>query len=323
MLYLLYGPDELTRSEALSAYKATLPPDLIDLNYTLLDGRKLKANALATACEAIPFLADRRLVVVEDALKYLRSNDVREAIKAYLTRIPETTDLIFVEREDFDKRSALFTALKKHATVREFLPKEGAELQRWLKERAAQLDAKLTPAASALLVEFVGSESRSLLNELRKLAAYVGAGATIEPDAVRLLVHDSGESSVFNFVDALAARQLGPALRLLRELLDDGQAPTYLLFMIARQVRIMLQVKPLVDQRMRADAIASELGQKPFVVRKAVEQATRFPAQALVDLHDRLVELDHWSKTGRIEADTALELLVAETCNTSQRQLSR
>lgn len=322
MIYLLYGSDELARSEALNAYKAAIPADLVDLNLTYLDGRKLKSDTLANACEAIPFLADRRLVIVEDALKYLKSNDVREAIKAYLARLPETTDLLFVEREDFDKRSALFSALKKLATVREFLPKEGADLQRWIKERASQLDARLTPTAGALLIEFVGNDSRGLLNEVRKLAAYVGQGGTIEPEHVRLLVQDSGESSVFAFVDALAGRQLGPALTLVRGLLDDGQAPTYLLFMIGRQVRMMLQVKPLVEQRMRADAIASELGQKPFVVRKAIEQAGRFQPQTLVQLHDRLVELDHWSKTGRIEAETALELLVAETCAAPQRQRS-
>jgi DNA polymerase III subunit delta len=314
MLYLLYGADELARAEALAELKSALPADLADLNLTILEGRRLKADALAAACEAFPFLSDRRLVIVEDALKQLKSADVRDAIKAYLPKVPETTDLIFVEREDFDKRSALFTFLKKSATVREFLPKEGAELHRWLQERARQLDAQLAPDAAALLVEFAGNDSRSLYNELRKLAAYVGAGGTIRQDAVRLLVQDSGESSVFAFVDALAARQLGGALTLLHGLLDDGQAPTYLLFMIARQIRILLQVKELADQRLRADAIAAELGQKPFVVRKALDQAARFQSNALLQLHDRLVELDHWSKTGRIEAAAALELLVAETC---------
>jgi DNA polymerase-3 subunit delta len=314
MLYLFYGADELARSEALAELKATIPADLADLNLTILEGRRLKVDALAGACEAIPFLADRRLVIVEDALKQIKSSDLRDAIKAYLPRVPDTTDLIFVEREDFDKRSALFGHLKKAATVREFQPKEGADLQRWLQERTKRLDVKLAPDAGTLLVEFVGNESRSLLNELHKLAAYVGLGGTIGRDAVRLLVQDSGEHSVFAFVDALAARQLGSALTLLHDLLDEGQAPPYLLFMIARQVRILLQVKELADQRLRADAIAAELGQKPFVVRKAMEQAARFQSEALLHLHDRLVELDHWSKTGRIEADAALELLVAETC---------
>lgn len=314
MIYLLYGADELARAEALHEFKTAIPSDLADLNVTVLDGRKLKLDALAAACEALPFLSERRIVIVEDALKSLRSADVRDAIKAYLPRVPETTDLLFVEREDFDKRSALFTALKKLARVQEFQPKEGAELQRWLADRAQRLEVKLAPPAGALLAEFVGNESRALLNEIHKLAAYTRPGGTITPETVRLLVQDGSESSVFAFVDALAARQLGPALKLLHALLEDGQAATYLLFMVGRQVRILLQVKEMAEQRLRPDTMAAELKQNPFVIRKAAEQAARFAPDALLNLHDRLVELDHGSKTGRIDAVTALELLVAETC---------
>ena len=320
MLYLFCGADELARTEALRTVKTAIPDDVADLNVTTLDGRKLKLDALAAACEAFPFLADRRLVIVEDALKGLKSSDLRDAVKAYLPRVPDTTDLIFVEREDIDKRSALYTYLKKAATIREFLPKEGAELQRWLQERARQLEVKLAPDAGVLLAEFVGNESRALLNELHKLAAYVGSHGTITADAVRLMVEDNGESSVFAFVDALATRQLGPALGLLRALLADGEAPLKLLFMIGRQVRLLIQVKACTDQRMRPDAIASELKQAPFVVRKAVDQAGRFSTAALVQLHDRLLELDHWSKTGRIDDETALDLLVAETCATQPQR---
>jgi DNA polymerase-3 subunit delta len=131
---------------------------------------------------------------------------------------------------------------------------------------------------------------------------------------VRLLVPDGSESSIFDFVDALASRRLGPALKLLHELLADGAAATYLLFMIGRQVRILLGVADLVPRRMSPEAIATEMGQKPFVIKKAMSQARLFEPSALQRLHDRLVELDHWSKTGRIEPEAALELLVAETC---------
>jgi DNA polymerase-3 subunit delta len=314
MLYLFFGADELARTEALNDLRATLPPDLADLNIAVLDGRKLRVEALSAACDVLPLLSDRRLVIVEDALKSLRSNDACDAIKAYLPKLPPTTDLVFVEREDVDKRLSLYTYLKKAATVKEFVPKTGVELQRWLQERARQLQAHLQPAAGELLVEYVGNDSRALLNELSKLATYTGPGGVITPAEVRLLVQDSSESSVFEFVDALAARRLDPALARLRGLLDDGQAPTYLLFMLARQVRILLQVKELAERRMRPAAIASVLNQKPFVVRKALEQAMRFSAEALLQLHDRLVELDHWTKTGRIDPEAALELFVAEAC---------
>lgn len=319
MISLFYGADDLQISEALAARKATIPEDLADLNIALLDGRRLKVATLAGACEALPFLSDTRLVIVEGALKHLKAGDVREAVRAYLPTVPATTELIFVEGDDFDKRSSLFTYLKKSAQVREFQPRQGAELQRWLQERARALGTRLQPDAGALLVEYAGTEGRGLINEVNKLSAYAGIGGTINTDAVRLLVSDSGESSVFEFVDALAARQLGPALQLLHDLFADGAAATYLLFMVGRQVRILIGVAEYADQRLGPDAIAAELGQRPFVVRKAMDQARRFDKAALLRLHDRLTELDHWSKTGQIEPEAALELLVGETCDLRAR----
>jgi DNA polymerase-3 subunit delta len=314
MIYLLYGPDEYARSEALSALKAQMPADLVDLNLSVLDGKKLKLDALVAACEAFPFLADRRLVIVNDLLKHQRAGKERDALRAYLERVPATCDLVFVESEDFDKRSTVFTYLKKAGETREFLPKEGAELLRWLAERATLIGAKLDPPAAQRLVGYVGADSRTLINELGKLASYTGRGGRINADAVELLVQDGQEQNLFAFIDELSARRRGAALQGLRRLFDDGQAATYILFMIARQLRILLGVKELAAQRLRPDDIASQLGQRPFVVRKALEQVRGFSDVELSQLHDRVLALDHASKTGRVEAETGLELLVAELC---------
>ncbi|MFN3372798.1 MAG: DNA polymerase III subunit delta, partial [Chloroflexus sp.] len=119
---------------------------------------------------------------------------------------------------------------------------------------------------------------------------------------------------LFTFIDDLSTRRLGAALRGARALIEDGQAPLYVLFMLARQIRILLHVRQLVAQRRRPDDIASELGLKPFVARKAAEQARNFTAAELVTAHDRLLELDHAIKTGKMQAETALELFVVEMC---------
>jgi DNA polymerase-3 subunit delta len=315
MLYLLYGPDEYARSEALGALKAQVPPDLADLNVTTLDGRKLKLDTLIGACEVFPFLAERRLVIVNDLLKNQKAGKERDELRAYLERVPATCDLVFVENEDFDKRSAVFTYLKKVGELRDFQPKEGAELLRWLAERTGMLGAKLDPAAAQRLVGYVGNDSRALINELGKLASHAGRGGRITPEAVELLVQDGQEQNLFAFIDELSARRRGAALQGLRRLFADRQAATYILFMVARQVRILMGVKELAAQRLRPDDIAARLGQRPFVVRKALDQVRGFSEAELAQLHDRMLELDHASKTGRIEAETGLELLVAELCH--------
>jgi len=314
MIYLLYGSDEYMRSEALKALKASMPPDLADLNMATLDGRRLKLDTLIAACEVFPFLADRRMVIVQDLLKNQKAGKERDELRAYLEHVPTTCDLVFVESEDFDKRGAVFSYLKKTAEVREFLPKVGAELLRWLGERAKQLEIKIDQPAAQRLIGFVGNDSRALINELDKLASYVGRGGRVTAAQIDLLVQDGHEQNLFAFIDELSARRRGAALQSLRRLIEDGQAATYILFMIARQVRILLGVKELAAQRLRPDDIATKLGQKPFVVRKALEQAHAFSDAELAQLHDRVLELDHASKTGRIEAETGLEVLVVELC---------
>lgn len=319
MLYLLYGPDEYSRTEALAALRANVPADVADLNISRLEGRRLKLDALAAACEAVPFLAERRLVIVSDALKHTKAGKEREELKAYLERVPPTCDLVFVESEDVDRRSILFTQLKKVGEVREFLPPQAPELPRWLAERAKRIGVRLEPAAAQRLAELVGGDTRALVTELEKLATHAGRGGAITVAAVDLLVQDRQEQNLFAFIDELSARRLGPALRSARALLEEGQAATYVLFMVARQVRILLGVQELAARRMRADEIAAELGQKPFVVRKAMDQARAFAPGELETLHDRLLELDVATKTGRIQADAALEIFVAEVCQKGVR----
>jgi DNA polymerase-3 subunit delta len=314
MIYLLYGSDEYNRTEALKQIKAQIPADLLDLNLANLDGRKLKLDALIAACEAFPFLAEQRLVIVSDLLKYQKAGKERDETKNYLSRVPNTCDLVFVENEEFDKRNAIFTQLKKVADVREFLPKEGNELLRWVHDQAKLLKVKLDPAAAQRLISYVGNDSRTLINELGKLASYVGTGNIISLDAVELMVNDGQEQNLFAFIDELSARRRGPALQGLKRLFADRQAATYILFMIARQVRILIGVKSLATQRIKPDEIASRLGQRPFVIKKALEQVRGFQEHELTQLHDRILELDHASKTGRIEAETGLEILVIELC---------
>lgn len=312
MIYLFYGPDDFQRNRALQALKSAIPPEVADLNITVLEGRKLRLDDVQTACEAYPFLAERRLVIVYHGLKYLRAAEERDALKEYLSRVPATVDLVFVEAEDPDQRTALFKELQRRAEVRIFNPLEGEALQQWLIDQARELGVSLAPAAARMLAENAGSDGWTLWNELQKLATYVGPGGTITAAEIQLLVVDESESNLFAFIDMLFSRQRstapGPGFDRLRDLLSGGEAPHYILFMLARQVRLLLAVQSA--GRSSPDQLARSLGQRPFVVRKVQEQARGFRPAELRELHNRLVELDQAVKTGRIDALVALDLFV-------------
>lgn len=314
MLYLFYGPDELARTEAVASLRARIPLDLLALNSATFEGRRLNLDELELAAEAIPFLAEQRIVEVYDALKHLKSGKERDALRALLPNIPPTCDLVFIEGEDVDKRTAVYTYLKKEGEVREFAPRQGAELLAWLNEQAQALGVQLERSTAQQLVDYVGNDSRLLKTDLEKVASYVGQGGTVTPATIDLLVPDQHEHNLFAFIDSLSQRQRSAALQGIRALLADGQPAPYILFMLARQVRILLGVRELAAQRMRANDIATHLRQKPFVVRKALDQGKQFAAGELETLHDRLLELDRATKTGRVAAEVALDMLVMEVC---------
>lgn len=314
MLHLFFGPDDYARTEAIAALKASFPADVAAFNITVLEGRA-KLAELRTACEAYPVLHDRRLVIISDALKLAKSAEMRDGLRALVGKLPESTDLVLNESDAPDSRLAVVKDIQalakaRRASVREFALREGAALTAWVVEHARAQGAALRPDAAQLLVDYVGADGWTLHNELAKLAAYVGPGGAITAREIHLLVTDETETNMFAFIDALCARRGPPAIQGLHGLLADGAAPLYILTMIARQVRLMLAASSA--GRMSPDELARTLGQKPFVARKAAEQARNYAPAELRAFHDQVLAIDHGIKTGKVDAEGALEVLVGE-----------
>ena len=69
MIYLIHGDEEFLRAEALAEIKTALgPPEFAQLNTAELDGARFSRADLHHACDAMPFLAPRRLVILNGAL---------------------------------------------------------------------------------------------------------------------------------------------------------------------------------------------------------------------------------------------------------------
>jgi DNA polymerase-3 subunit delta len=116
--------------------------------------------------------------------------------------------------------------------------------------------------------------------------------------------------SIFDLVDCVGRRQSDRALRLLHHMLDDGQAPLYLLTMLARQVRILIQVSELQAQGRTSKEITKQLKLHPYVVEKGLAQAQNFTMAQLETAHQYLVNTDWAIKTGKVESILALDTLI-------------
>jgi len=188
---------------------------------------------------------------------------------------------------------------------------KSAQLEDWIAERVRKHGGRIASAAITQLAAIGGTNLRALDNEIEKLVTYAG-GEVITESEIGLLVSSAREISVFAMVDAVGSRRPKAALSLLHGLLSEGEPPLLLLAMIIRQFRLLIQISELRNAGLGQQRVAAELRQKPFVVARLWDQASKFSPRQLEVAYQRLVEADLANKTGRSEATIELELLTIE-----------
>lgn len=335
MLYILYGSNDFSLREHLLRIKSGLGEgDSLASNTTVFDGQRVGVSQLTDACLAMPFLGEHRLVVVEGLLSWFEKRDRNKggsgeeggaasrkkadlgewSILAERVRVmPPTTVLILVDGE-IGKDNILLKELRPLAEVKAFTVPRGDALQRWLHRRVAEKGSTISPQASRLLASLVGENLWVLSSEIEKLALFTG-GREINVEDVETLVSHARQANVFAMVDALIERRAGMAAMLLHRLLDDGAPPPFLLSMVTRQLRMLVQVRELKRDRASTAQIKASLGVKSdYALTKAVEQASRYSTERLEEVYARLLETDLSIKRGMWKGDVALDLLIAGLC---------
>ncbi len=322
--YVFHGEDEFSRSEILSSFKRRLgPADTVSLNTTTLDGRSLTLAALRHACDAIPFLADRRLVIVEGLLVTLvprKGHQLPETrqrmvdqLTDYLPHLPPTTRLVFVEESALRASHPIVRLAQREPRGYEklFSPPDTRSLPRWIGKRAQKHGGRIEPRASHRLAAVVGADLRLLDQEISKLVTYTDGNRAITEADVEILVPYSQDAVIFDLVDALGSRDGQTAAKTLHRLLESGEHPLGLLGMIVRQFRLLIQVKELKADGASPRVIADVLKLHPFPAGKLHTQATHFTGLQLEQVYRHLSDVDLAIKTGKMEAEGALDLLVA------------
>ena len=328
MIYLLYGDDEFSIQEVLTSMKEGFgPPDLRDVNITALDADGVGFDELRATCDTVPFLAEKRMVIVtgllgqserrwpSDARRGGKGEAPRELkrwseLPRYLPEVPETTELVFVDGR-LGGGNRLLAAVRPHAKVSSFaLPNEDS-VGRWVRDRAADRGIEIEPAAVKALAETVGGDLSVIAGELDKLAVYRG-GQPVRQEDVEELVSYAKESNIFVVVDAMIEGRLDAAVGMVHQLLRLGRTPGYILTMVARQVRLLILAKELRAQRVPADEQGRRLGLYGYPLRKTLEQERLFTAERLVQIHRKLLEADLQIKTTVADEGMVMDVLIAE-----------
>lgn len=313
MFYLFHGDDKHSQKERLESMLAKLgDPAMLSLNTTRFAG-KMAFGALRQACDAVPFLAKRRVVIAEGLLGAKPGRDFLDKLYAYLPTMPDSARLFFLEPRKLPANHKLLKLAKSadNGYERAFTRPEGNALNKWIRQRAQQHQASLTPQATNMLAINVGNNLAILDKEIEKLALYKGSETAITSDDVALLCPYAAEANIFELVDAVGNRNTRQAALLLQQKLSDGTDPFYLFAMIVRQFRLLIQVKDEADRGAKPPAISKAVKIHSFVAGKLYRQCQQFSLPQLEQIYGHLLEMDVGVKTGRVDMVTSLNLLVA------------
>lgn len=327
MLHVLIGGDDFSIRQALEEIKKGIgDPTALMTNTTVLDGRQVTVEQLRSVCETVPFLSEKRLVIVEGLFERFDSgnktgrkkssrqpgpSEEYRAIADGIKQLPEFTELVLIGG-GIKAGNPLLRELSAMTRVKSFPRLKPSQLSQWIMQRVKAVGGSISPQAINLLIRFVGNDLWIMANEVDKLALFTG-GRRIEEEDVRAVVSYAQEANVFAMIDAVLEFRVGVAQELLQQLLKQGTAPAQLLVMLSRQARIIFQIKEMRGRKKSRTDIQNKLGlTSDFVLRKAWEQADRYSPARLREVYHKLLETDLSIKTGKLEGELGLNILIAE-----------
>lgn len=313
--YVLHGDDEFSLKAQVNEMRQQMGDDL---NISEYEGSKVSVADVLSSAKVMPFLSDRRLILVYGMLTYLTRKGASKESKEQLARLveelpklPESSRLVFVEYQTLPDKNPVLMAVQQDPAgyAKVFNPPKNPIA--WINKQAQTYDVMIEPRAAAALAQAIGEDLRAADNELVKLASYVGRNGFITEKEIALLTPYVPEADVFEMVEALAQRNAQKTIALLHQLLVKGEA-LQLFGMIIRQFRLLIQARDLLDTGTATKDLPKFLGVPGFVADKLARQARSFGSiDQLEQIYRNLLETDVAIKTGKVEDVLALDLLVA------------
>ena len=262
-------------------------------NQIVLYGRDVDVETIANHARSFPMMGDRMVVIVKEA------QDVKdlERFEAYLDTIPETTLLVFVYKyKKFDKRKTLAKKIDKAGVWFESKKLYDSNIPGWIQNYLKPDGYTITPKATQMLADFLGTDLHKIANELKKLTIALPKNKSIDDADVERNIGISKDYNVFELQNAIGSRDVLKANRIVSYFGDNGKDNPLLVTAITLYGYFTKLIKLHCAQDKSQGNLASVLGVNPFFVKDYLTAARNYPPQVCIRNISILREFDMKSK---------------------------
>ena len=277
-------------------------------NQIVVYGRDVDVETIANHARSFPMMGERMVVIVKEA------QDVKdlENFEAYLDTIPDTTLLVFVYKyKKFDKRKTLAKKIDKMGVWFESKKLYDSNIPGWIQSYLKGEGYSITPKATQMLADFLGTDLHKIANELKKLTIALPKNKSIDDADVERNIGISKDYNVFELQNAIGSRDVLKANRIVNYFGDNGKDNPLLVTAITLYGYFTKLIKLHCTQDKSQGNLASVLGVSPFFVRDYLAASKNYPPATCIRCISILREYDMKSK-GYDSGDTSEKDLYRE-----------
>ena len=304
-LYLLYGDEEYLKRYYRENLKYCILEDSDDMNFSKFENKGIDLNEVQAIADTLPFFSEYRLIIIQDSGLFKSSNDFAD----YLEHMPDSTIIVFVEKE-IDKRNKLYKYINKNGIAAEIKVKDSEEALNWAAKRLKESGKVFTRKTMEYFLQRVDNNLYNLSNEIEKIVAYTMGREEVTIADIDAVCPAYLQNHIFQMVDAVGVGDTDKALKLYNELIELKEAPSYILYMLIRHFNILLQIGSMGNAP--KNQVASKIGISPYFVGNYQRQSSRFSGKQLKQALDNSLETEQKFKTGVLDDQIGVELLLIE-----------
>lgn len=331
-IYVLSGKDLYRLEEAL---KRILKNNSVDKDHTVVfdasDAKTFKMDSAILECDTFSLFegSDRKAVILRDpfflnagaktsARASKKKEDKEEAererrmslMEQYFKRPnPDTSLIFYCHGFEADSRKKEYKLIEKYgAEISAYKKMFERDFAIYADEQLKKYGLSLKPDAKREMLARCDCDTLLLHNAIEKMLLY--GQKNYELDDIRELVSLNPEVNVFNMSARFIAGDLAATIFTMNEMLKASFDHTSMMLMLAGRIRALYTMKKLYERGMNEQDIAMRLSQKPYAVKKGLENTRRLSSKRLLDLLVQLAELDQGIKSGNMDPKEGFEQFI-------------
>ncbi|MCX6120678.1 MAG: DNA polymerase III subunit delta [Ignavibacteriales bacterium] len=309
-MYLFIGEEDFLSGECVDrVISDLLTADTKAFNLDVAYGSKADASQVMAHASSFPMMSDRRVVVIKEFDKLLIGDSVKELVSAYIARPLESTCLLLLaEKPDF--RTKPFSDMKKKGAVFSFNPLYDNQVPAWIAARCKSMGREIDIEACRLMQAYIGNSLRAIQNELDKLFTYLGERKRVTPEDVTDVVGVSRGFTVFDLQNAIGKKNMGEAMRIVKRMIETGEAPQLSIIMLTRYFHLVWKVQDMIRHGASEPEVIAATRISPYYFKDYAEAARRFSSLQIENSFRVLLEADVQLKSTSPDPYHLMEMLV-------------